>query len=338
MRSTRRVFGALVWIGACLATSGCSVLVSQYISSRQSFDVSDVANEQQLREQGFSKERFCSSRDHVCLTYLSAGPLALSQRLTYDVEISAGARTERVQLELSRQTVTAPLHGTVLLLHGFRASKEFMVNTALYFRFMGFDVLMPDLLGHGESDAPLGFGIKDSGPLNELLDSRVEIQYPLYVLGNSMGAVAATHLAAARKDIHGLILQAPMPVFDQAVMSYIENDSPLLAKSLTERAIKNGARTALAQAGVSLTQTDIKPLIAALPMGVLVLASPDDPVAPFGHFESLEHGNVAVRKIDGRSHPGMAVIGSSEGDIIYRWLVSGHATTADPDLRPTLRR
>lgn len=305
------------------------MLVSQYISSRQSFDSSDVASEQQLQEQGFSKEKFCSSRDHVCLSYLIAGPLTFSQRLRYDVEISSGGRADGVQLELSRQSISAPLRGTVLLLHGFRASKEFMANTALYFRFLGFDVLVPDLLGHGESDGSFGFGVKDSGPLSELLDSRVAIQYPLYVLGNSMGALAATYLAAARKDIHGLILQAPMPVFDQAVMSYIENDSPLLAKCLTERAIKGGARAALMRADIQLAQTDIKPRVAALPMGVLVLASSDDPIAPFEHFESLSHGNVVVLKIEGRSHPGMAVIGSVESDSIYGWQVNGHAAS-DP--------
>jgi hypothetical protein len=65
--------------------------------------------------------------------------------------------------------------------------------------------------------------------------------------------------------------------------------------------------------------------VAVLPMGVLVLASPDDPIAPFEHFESLRHGNVVVLKIEGRSHPGMALIGSAESDSIYGWLVNRHA-------------
>jgi uncharacterized protein len=325
MHSLRTTLRALAWMGVCLMTSGCSILISRYISSRQSFDSAAVANQQQLDEQGFSKGKFCSSRDRVCLSYLVAGPLTSSQKLRYDVEISSRDRVERVQLELSRQSVSAPLRGTVLLLHGFRASKELMANTALYFRFLGFDVLVPDLLGHGESGGSLGFGVKDSGPLGELLDSRVAMQYPLYVLGNSMGAVAATLLAAARNDIHSLILQAPMPVFDQAAVSHIENDSPLLAKWLTERAIRGGARAALTRGGIDLAQTDVKAQLAALSMRVLILASPDDPIAPFEQFESLSQGNVVVWKIEGRSHPGMAVIGSGESDSIYRWLLKGHA-------------
>jgi len=140
-----------------------------------------------------------------------------------------------------------------------------------------------------------------------------------------MGALAATRLAAARKDIRGLILQAPMRVFDQAVVSYMENDSPLLAKWLTERAIRSGARAALTRAGVDLAQTDVKPQVAALSMSVLILALPDDPVARFEYFEALGRGNVAIQKIEGRSHPGMAVIGSAEAGDIYRWLLDGAA-------------
>ena len=91
-----------------------------------------------------------------------------------------------------------------------------------------------------------------------------------------------------------------MPQFDQAVMSYVENDSPLLVTLLTERAIRNGARAALAWAGIDLAQTNLKPRLATLPMNVLILASTDDPIAPFKHFESLSHGNVMVVKIEGR--------------------------------------
>jgi len=208
----------------------------------------------------------------------------------------------------------------VLLLHGFRASKEFMANTALYFRFLGFDVLVPDLLGSGESDGVLSFGVRDSRILSQLLDSRPEISAPLYVLGNSMGALAATHLAVSRKDLRGLILQAPMPVFDRAVVNYIESYSPRLAWCLTERAMKEGAVSALAHAGVSLAQTDIRPLVASLPIPVLILASDEDPVAPFEEYRSLEGRAVSVARVEKRGHAGMAVIGGSEAEIIDHWL------------------
>jgi pimeloyl-ACP methyl ester carboxylesterase/uncharacterized protein YceK len=315
-----RIAGLVAWVGICLGTSGCSTLVSHYISARQSSQLSAGASAQQLREQGFSTQQFCREPENLCIRYLTAAPLSAAQKLSYEVEIESGARMDRVRLGLDRQGRPPAFHGTVLLLHGFRGSKELMANTALYFRFLGFDVLMPDLLGNGESGGELSFGVRDSRILSELLDSRPHTSMPLYVLGNSMGALAATHLAVLRKDVHGLILQAPMPVFDRAVVSYIENYSPRLAWWLTERAMKRGAMSAIARAGVSLEQTDIKPLVASLSIPVLILASTEDPVAPYEEYRLLAGRNVSVARVDGRGHAGMAVIGGGEAEIIHRWL------------------
>jgi hypothetical protein len=48
-------------------------------------------------------------------------------------------------MQLTREHLPTSLHGTVLFLHGLRTSKEFMVFNALYFRFLGFRVIVPDL-------------------------------------------------------------------------------------------------------------------------------------------------------------------------------------------------
>jgi pimeloyl-ACP methyl ester carboxylesterase len=110
----------------------------------------------------------------------------------------------------------------------------------------------------GESGGALSFGIRDSRILSRLLDSRPEVSAPLYVLGDSMGTLAAAHLASMRKDVRGLILQAPTVVFDRTIVSYIKSNSPWLAWCLTERAMRQGAVRALARAGVSLSQTGHK--------------------------------------------------------------------------------
>jgi pimeloyl-ACP methyl ester carboxylesterase len=254
------------------------------------------------------------------MSYLSAGPLSDSQSLAYDVEIDVGGTTDRIGLQLNRQSAPGPFHGTVLLLHGFRASKEFMANTALYFRFLGFAVLLPDLLGHGESGGKVSFGVNDRQVLSQMLDSLPEKIDALYVAGDSMGAVAATYLAAGRSDIRGVILQAPMMIFDEAVVGYMNNYHPLLAGFMTESSIREGARKALRQAGVTLEQTDIRPLVVSLTMPVLIFASQTDPVAPLDYFAPLASETITIAKIDNRSHAGMAVIGPVENDRIGQWL------------------
>lgn len=172
--------------------AGCSTLVSEYISTQQSFDYENVASKDGLVEQGFVKSKYCSNQEQTCMSYLSAKPLTNKQSLNYEVSISASGINEIIQLQLERKD-TKPYRGEVILIHGFRASKEFMVNSAFYFRFLGFNVLIPDLLGHGESNSEIRFGVKDSQILNELLNQRADLGYPLSIVGNSMGAIAATH-------------------------------------------------------------------------------------------------------------------------------------------------
>lgn len=306
---------------ACLVTSGCSSIVAKMITSRGPSPASSVVSKEQLLQQGFATKNFCSSRQGFCISYLTAAPLASEQRLSYAVEIENGGPSEQISLSMSRATYPSAYRGTVLLLHGFRSSKEFMTNSALYFRFLGFGVLVPDLPGYGDSAGSAGFGPQDSLILAELLDAQpVGVGQPVYVLGNSMGAVAATHLARNRSDVQGLILQAPMPIFDVAVENYFRSYSPTLAAVLTQSSIRSGALQALRAANVTLGQTDVKALIPALRVPVLILASPADSVSPLDYFAALASETVTVLPVVARTHPGMAVIADGEGIAIDRWL------------------
>lgn len=305
---------------ACLVASGCSSIVAKMITSRGPSSASSVVSKEQLLQQGFATKNFCSSRQGFCISYLTAAPLASEQRLSYAVEIENGGPSEQISLSMSRATYPSAYRGTVLLLHGFRSSKEFMTNSALYFRFLGFGVLVPDLPGYGDSAGSVSFGPQDSLILAELLDAQPVGDQPIYVLGNSMGAVAATHLARNRSDVQGLILQAPMPIFDIAVANYFSSYSPTLAAVLTQSSIRSGALQALRSANVTLEQTDVKALIPALRVSVLILASATDPVSPLDYFASLASETVTVLPVAARTHPGMAVIGDVEGVAIDRWL------------------
>lgn len=315
-----RTAGMLAIAFHCAAMSGCASVVAEYISRPQNHDFSNISTTSQLQEQGFVRHEFCPAREVRCMSYLTAPPLLSPKIMAYEVQIDTAKRLERIALRLDRADTPASFRGTVLLLHGFRASKEFMANTALYFRFLGFDVVMPDLLGHGATGGKVGFGIADSEMLSELLDDLPEKRSPLYVVGNSMGALAAVYLAHRRGDVRGLILQAPMPVLDLAARNYIESYSPMLSKFLTRRSIDAGVERALRDAGVTLQQTDIKPLVTSLQLPVLIFASPADPVSSFDDFLSLENRTVTLKKIPDRSHPAMSVVGQDEADVIKQWL------------------
>jgi len=305
----------------CISLSGCSTVVSEYISSQESFGYEHIASNEELVKQGFTKSNYCSNQNQACMSYLSAEPFIDKQKLNYNVSIKASGNNEVLQLKLERKNVKLYL-GEVVLIHGFRASKEFMVNSALYFRFLGFKVLIPDLLGHGESNSKISFGVKDSQILDELLSQRSNIRYPLFFVGNSMGAVSAAHLAAIRSDVSGLILLAPMMMFDEAAVNYINSYSPLISVFISDQVIRDGAIKALNNADVSLDQTDIKPIISSLKIPTLILVSSSDPVAPFSYFKFPQGRNITVVDVGNRSHPGMAVISNNDNEHIQKWLNS----------------
>ncbi len=304
-----------------LLISGCSNVVSKYISNQQNFRFESISSNENLLRQGYVKSKYCSTINSICIGYLEAQPFTNKNSLRYDVAIEASKKTENITLEITKNELSKTFHGTVVLLHGFKASKEFMTNSALYFRFIGFNVIIPDLLGHGDSDGEISFGVNDSKIINELLKRKSNIEYPLYLLGSSMGAVTASYLAS-NNDIAGLILLAPMTIFDEATVNYASSYSPIISTLFSEEVIRQGAIVALNKANVSVEETNIKPILAAINSPVLILASTRDKVAPFSYFDSLSSPKISVIKVEDRSHPSMSIIGTQEHLYIQEWLKS----------------
>ena len=310
----------LILLFGLLGLTGCSATISEYISGQQSFSYEHLASSDELVRLGFQNSNYCLDQNQTCISYLSAEPLTDASKLDYKVTIDAAGKEEAIQLHLIRKN-TGLYRGQVILIHGFRMTKEFMINSALYFRFLGFSVLIPDLLAHGESGGEIGYGVLDSQILDAVLDHLSgSNDCPTLVVGNSMGAVAATHLARKNDRVSGLILQAPMMIFDSASVNYINSYSPFMTSFLPDYTIREGAVKALNNAGVLLSQTDIKPILSSLKMPTLILASVNDPVAPYAYYEPSQSQEVTVTRIENRSHPGMAVIGRQDSDDIQEWL------------------
>ena len=310
----------LIVLFGLLGLPGCSATISEYISGQQSFSYEHLASSDELVRLGFRKSHYCPDQNQTCISYLTADPLTDVSKLDYEVTIDALGKEETIQLHLVRKN-TGWYRGQVILIHGFRMTKEFMVNSALYFRFLGFRVLVPDLLAHGESGGEIGYGVLDSQILDAVLGHLSgSNDCPTLVVGNSMGAVAATHLARKNDRVSGLVLQAPMTIFDSASVNYINSYSPFMASFLPDQIIREGAVKALNNAGVLTSQTDIKPILSSLKIPTLILASDNDAVAPYAYYQPSQSQEVTVTRIDSRSHPGMAVIGQLDSDHIQQWL------------------
>jgi pimeloyl-ACP methyl ester carboxylesterase len=106
-------------------------------------------------------------------------------------------------------------HGgtAVLLLHGFTTSAPLWNQVAAHLLAAGCQVIVPDLLGFGESDRPVG------GPYTvtaqaRYLDRALALLrlHEVIAVGQDLGGVVATRLAALRPErVRSLVLCAPTP-------------------------------------------------------------------------------------------------------------------------------
>ncbi|WPZ01429.1 alpha/beta hydrolase [Idiomarina sp. OXR-189] len=308
----------ILLLGSLILT-GCASIVSNYLQSADSFDYRSIGSSEQIAELGFTKREYCSANEDRCTHYFIGEPLT-SRRLQYQTEISSARSTTAVELSITRDSLPVYAPSTIVLIHGFRASKEFMVNTALYFRFLGFNVIVPDLLGHGDSAGAKTFGVIDSYVINEIITKEHVSQRDLYLLGNSMGAVTATRIASMRDDVRGLILQSPMLNFSEAVYRYSNSNYPFLAGLIGDEAILEGASSALSEANLTASDTDIMPILSSLSIPLLILTSSADEVSPYASFAQLRGEQLTVKNLPNRNHPSMAVIGDKDSAIILDWL------------------
>ncbi|WP_100011319.1 alpha/beta hydrolase [Lentibacillus sediminis] len=92
----------------------------------------------------------------------------------------------------------------VILAHGFRSQKEDMGDYVKFYYDQGFDVLMPDARGHGESEgAYIGYGWHDRLDYVNWIDILITNHEAedIFLHGNSMGA--ATVLMTSGEELPG---------------------------------------------------------------------------------------------------------------------------------------
>jgi pimeloyl-ACP methyl ester carboxylesterase len=94
----------------------------------------------------------------------------------------------------------------LLLLHGFPATRRLWSHVAPQLVSAGYRVLVPDLVGYGDSEAPTGSGIdmaSQAGWMLELLD-RLGVARPVIIAHDVGSAAAQLMVANALERIRGL--------------------------------------------------------------------------------------------------------------------------------------
>jgi pimeloyl-ACP methyl ester carboxylesterase len=198
-----------------------------------------------------------------------------------------------------------PAAPTVVILHGFGASKEHMLNYILLARKAGCAALALDFRGHGDSAPSLvSYGFYEQqdalAALHWARDRRPGA--PVIFWGTSMGAVTALHAAAQQpRGLSGIIADAPFDTLRNTIAHHAQllfhlGEFPLL--TLTYPRIESRAQYRI---------DDINSFraLAAIHVPVFFIAAENDARMPVALVRSLHDaytGPKAFHVIAGAGH------------------------------------
>ncbi len=314
------VLVGLLWL------SGCTSLGSHVLSNPSTYfseNLLPLAPE----DLNIETRQYCGADSQSCYSYLYAKSYKPTDfpeggNVFYNIHAVGNG----VENHISYRAMAAGfnrINGTAVLIHGFGGSKEVMMATAIYFRSIGMSVVIPDLHGHGDSQQPFVFGAKEHTSINAILrqlESNADLKGPVVAVGHSMGALPATNLLVASEYVDGAILLAPMTRFDQSSKAYFAGKAPVLNRFLAS-SMDEIVATSMAQAGVTLADTDIASKLAGVSKPVLVVNSDVDAVSPPGYFAHLHQGSLQVVKFPQRSHGSLIAFDNEDSGVIENWLM-----------------
>ena len=131
-----------------------------------------------------------------------------------DIEAKLGRQAQPTPATLGEGNIAFDRHGapdatngSVLLLHGFGGDRSTFAAMASALARRGFDVIVPDLPGHGETTALAPDTVSLAAPLPAFLEALGAA--PREIVAHSLGCVAAVQLAQSLPDLRRLTLLAP---------------------------------------------------------------------------------------------------------------------------------
>lgn len=134
--------------------------------------------------------------------------------------------------------------GTVLVLHGIRSDKTWLVGLAKQVAGEGYRAVLPDLRGHGRSTGDLlSYGVHEVRDLRLLIEELARggrLSGHVGVVGISYGAAVGVQLAAAEPRVRAVVAVAPFSTLRSVVPNYIEMYLPALGRLVPDSFVQRG--------------------------------------------------------------------------------------------------
>jgi len=315
----------IFYIVFAVLVSGCTSIGSYIISNPDVYLSEAEFIKAEPEEIGFTKHEFCSHNTKECIPYLTAPPYLSEDfpaggSVYYNLHAIGNGVENTISHTMTPDTFNR-LKGTALLLHGYGGNKEVMMATAIYFRALGMNVVIPDLFGHGESNEKFAFGTREHQVLSQLLSkltNKRENKELTVVVGHSMGTLAASNLLSS-EHVDAVILLAPMMRFDLAAKEYLPNKAPMLNSIFSDH-VDDIVTQTMEDASVTLEDTNLLINLNESSKPTLLVNSNIDSVSPPNYFSSVKNKQITKFIFENRAHSSLMVFNREDSSKIEKWL------------------
>jgi pimeloyl-ACP methyl ester carboxylesterase len=185
--------------------------------------------------------------------------------------------------------------GTILVLHGYRASMRWISGMGRGFAKAGYRVVLVESRGHGRSSGDyITYGViesRDAGQVIDFLKREGLIAGRLGVWGISMGAATAIQLASRDSRPETVVAVAPYTSMRQVVPGVVRLLMPIYGWLASEETIRGHVDAAGEKADFNPDDADTLAAVQNVTIPTLILHGKNDWVVPPEHGRELHEAN-----------------------------------------------
>jgi pimeloyl-ACP methyl ester carboxylesterase len=245
-------------------------------------------------------------------------------------------------------TTQVAVKGSVILLHPMGENGAVMTLWGMHFSSAGYVVVMPDLRGHGGSQAaPLGFGPREAADIADLvrqLRASRQLPGPLYLFGVSYGASVSLYAADVVPDVRAVVALEPFgnvaETIERAPRSEVFGHPFVSHWIATPWRMRQATARAGAELGLDLGQLDTRDAIGKLKACALVIRGDKDALTTDAQMRAMVAGSVwaSYANVPGEGHMTLPLRSDVLFDPLLKWMeenTSGglSACPTTPELR-----
>ncbi len=233
---------------------------------------------------------------------------------------ASGSAGDKSREAVDAGVETTEPEGTIILLHGRRVPKLFMLPMAQVLAGEGFRCILVDMRGHGRSTGEhLTYGARDAQDMSQVLDElgqRELLSGRVGMMGISYGAAVAIQAAAEDERIEAVVALAPFATLRDVVPEFLVRFAPFPTVFLSDDAIDRLIDTAADRAGFDPDEASPLDAIARSRAPVLLIHGTHDMLVPITHSRRLEAAAAGpVELIESRDVTHLGLYLDPRGDV-----------------------